>query len=301
MRRRRRAPERRPSAHTADAVGTAVNAGTMTSSPGPTPSAAKTSCERARAAADADDLARAGRRREAPRRARARAPSARGRAARCRSRGRAPSPRRTRPRSGGGAASGRRRGPRAIDVVADGGVDAVGERRSRGDQPRTRLALEKSPWKLPMSMRSRSSGPRHAAARPRSSPAARWVRSAISARVSESSWPRLKISPTASGVVADSEQGVDDVVDVHAVAALGAVAVQHDLLAEQGPADEHRQEPEVLALEVLARARTRWSAAARVTAGRSGSPYSRWNCSHASLSMPLTSTGAVGCSSSTGR
>ncbi len=85
----------------------------------------------------------------------------------------------------------------------------------------------------------------------------RWVSRAISASVSESGWPRLKISPAASGVVAASDEGVDDVVDVHAVAPLRAVAEQHDVLAEQRLADEHRQEAEALALEVLARARRR--------------------------------------------
>ena len=110
--------------------------------------------------------------------------------------------------------------------------------------------MAKSPWKLPMSMRSSSSG--HGTERtapPR--PAASWVSRAISASVSESWWPRLRISPAASELRGSQQQGVDDVVDVQAIAPLRAVAVQHDLVTQQGLADEHREEAEALALEVL--------------------------------------------------
>ena len=65
-----------------------------------------------------------------------------------------------------------------------------------------------------------------------------------------SSLPTLNTSPTASGEVARPHQAVDDVVDVEAVALLGAVAEQADRLAEEGAADEDRQE----ALEVVAEA-----------------------------------------------
>ena len=49
------------------------------------------------------------------------------------------------------------------------------------------------------------------------------------------------------------EEGVDGVVHVHAVATLQAIAVQHDVLTGQRLPNEHREEAEVLALEVLPR------------------------------------------------
>ena len=108
-----------PAAHTADAVGTAVNAGTMTSSPGPTPRAASASWSAGGTARHAD-------RRASPvdrRRWSAGASSCSSAAS--------SAPSRTVPesrtalggagergaRSGGAGASGRRGGPRAIDVV----------------------------------------------------------------------------------------------------------------------------------------------------------------------------------------
>ena len=71
-------------------------------------------------------------------------------------------------------------------------------------------------------------------------------------------WPRLKTSPAAVGCSAASDQGVDDVVDVDAVAALRAVAVQDDVLAEQGPAHEHREEAEARRGRGAGAGRTRW-------------------------------------------
>ena len=240
-----------PSAATADAVGTAVNAGTITSSPGPTPSArerqlqrggagrrrrrraarrahaANSRLERGRLAAEQERAAGA----HALRRRRANVVGQRSRRAGVRS------------TTGTTGAHDRRRAVRRMPVVElDRRLANRARRRWRAVGP------ERADVDALVIGRATGSGPDRRCRR-----RARSRSRAISASEWSTSLPTLYTRPTAASAVA-ATNGVDDVVDVQAVAALAAVAEELDRLAPQRRADEHRQEPELVAGQALSRA-----------------------------------------------
>ena len=236
-----------PTAHTADAVGTAVKAGTITSSPGPMPSAGQRQLDRPGSARHATTSQPPLQRRPlAFEGVELRAEQHRARATICGG-GRlerldvATVPRRVRSTTGTTGGPGRTRRSSAMPSA----------KAMRGAQPSTRLAFVKSPWKLPMSMRSSAVGPRH-----RTMPAAGPAASAIEpGDLGERR--RLGMAE-----VEDLADGVGSTAASSSASTTSSTWTQSrscwpspnsvDRLAEQGVAHEDRQEPEAVRVEVLA-------------------------------------------------
>ena len=125
-----------------------------------------------------------------------------------------------------------------LPVEGDGVGDARRRARCWHASP-TAAAIRSLPvWNEPMSMRACSAGHGDELT-PAADPAAATTVSAISARLWVDGVPDVEHPPTARSSVA-AAIARDDVVDVQAVAALRAVAVDEDLLVEQGTPEEHR-------------------------------------------------------------
>ena len=220
-----------PSAATADAVGTAVNAGTITSSPAATPTAASASCS----AAAPDDTATA-----------CRAPSHVGELGLERgglvpeqeAAARHDAPRRPRrtssARSSPASSAGRRQVPRVVTIEGGGAPHALVELGGR--------VASRAPRRWPCcrcgTNRCRSAGDRAATAAANRTRCRCRVASITIWAISASEWsmslPTLKTWPTAPSV-GGGQHGVDDIVDVQAVATLAAVAEELDRLVRAAP------------------------------------------------------------------